>query len=419
MQSLLEQRVRRGARLLAEAARQPRRAQQLPGSVDVEGEPDDLVQSGEGPHAAARDAVSSRSSNPLGAADLLLHGENNLHGWGQFAFPDPTLLYVRGFDPHDAALQVRGEPALRRRRCPQFNAFRAPVTLTCNDARRRRPDARAAGAHAAARSRPHAREGQQGARADAQGDVRHAGGVLNPMASDPAAGGHARADRRAGGQHRDAQPRVHVRSTPSGRPSRSISRRCPTSTIRARRIDRYQTAREGSVDMLIRLAPDIKRTAHARAAAQAARVRRQLSRHALSRVDPLRHGRCRWGPMMMSPAACSSVPGAAGMRTAAVVAAEMSSSSGIDFEQRNSTGTPMKKTTLQSRLRSRSPRSPPGCLAQSLPPVRQLGPVTAVAKEPLGAVSSVRHLPDGRVIVNDIVGAEGRDVRFGARDGDG
>jgi hypothetical protein len=43
-------------------------------------------------------------------------------------------------------------------------------------------------------------------------------------------------------------------------------------------------------------------------------------------------------------------------------------------------------------------------LAQSLPPIRQLGPVTAVAKEPLGAVSSVRHLPDGRVLVNDILG---------------
>src|SRR2546423_15321344 len=42
--------------------------------------------------------------------------------------------------------------------------------------------------------------------------------------------------------------------------------------------------------------------------------------------------------------------------------------------------------------------------AQSLPPVRQLGPVTAVAKEPLGAVSSVRQLPNGRGLVNDIIG---------------
>ena len=44
------------------------------------------------------------------------------------------------------------------------------------------------------------------------------------------------------------------------------------------------------------------------------------------------------------------------------------------------------------------------CVAQSLPAVRQLGPVTAVTKEQLGAVSSVRPLPDGRVIVNDIIG---------------
>ncbi|HEY1952229.1 MAG TPA: hypothetical protein VGG76_05435 [Gemmatimonadaceae bacterium] len=42
--------------------------------------------------------------------------------------------------------------------------------------------------------------------------------------------------------------------------------------------------------------------------------------------------------------------------------------------------------------------------AQSLPPVRQLGPVTAVAKEQTGAISAIRPLADGRVIVNDIVG---------------
>src|SRR5437762_8909315 len=45
----------------------------------------------------------------------------------------------------------------------------------------------------------------------------------------------------------------------------------------------------------------------------------------------------------------------------------------------------------------------PLCLAQSLPPIRQHGPVTSVAKEPLGAVSTLRSLPDGRVLVNDII----------------
>ena len=42
--------------------------------------------------------------------------------------------------------------------------------------------------------------------------------------------------------------------------------------------------------------------------------------------------------------------------------------------------------------------------AQSLPPVRKLGPVTRVSPaDVLGSVSSVRPLPGGRVLVNDIV----------------
>ena len=64
----------------------------------------------------------------------------------------------------------------------------------------------------------------------------------------------------------------------------------------------------------------------------------------------------------------------------------------------------MKKATLGLTLIAFTAAASPLCLAQSLPPIRQLGPVTAVAKEPLGAVSSVRHLPDGRVLVNDILG---------------
>ena len=44
------------------------------------------------------------------------------------------------------------------------------------------------------------------------------------------------------------------------------------------------------------------------------------------------------------------------------------------------------------------------CEAQSMPPVRQLGPVTAVGKEALGAVTTVRALSDGHVLVNDIIG---------------
>ena len=67
----------------------------------------------------------------------------------------------------------------------------------------------------------------------------------------------------------------------------------------------------------------------------------------------------------------------------------------------------MKKVTTGLTLIALTAMANQVCLAQSLPPVRQLGSVTAVAKEPLAAVSSVRHLPDGRVLVNDIIGRRG------------
>ena len=64
----------------------------------------------------------------------------------------------------------------------------------------------------------------------------------------------------------------------------------------------------------------------------------------------------------------------------------------------------MKKAILSLTLFALTAAASEPSAAQSLPPVRQLGPVTAVAKEPLGSVTTVRHLPDGRVLVNDIVG---------------
>jgi len=45
-----------------------------------------------------RATLSLQVANPLGAADLLLHGDNHLRGWGQSPTPDPRLLIVRGFD---------------------------------------------------------------------------------------------------------------------------------------------------------------------------------------------------------------------------------------------------------------------------------------------------------------------------------
>jgi hypothetical protein len=43
--------------------------------------------------------LSLVGTNTLAGIDRLLHGSDNLHGWGQPVYPDRTLMYVRGFDP--------------------------------------------------------------------------------------------------------------------------------------------------------------------------------------------------------------------------------------------------------------------------------------------------------------------------------
>ncbi|MEO5904739.1 MAG: hypothetical protein ABIQ55_12055, partial [Gemmatimonadaceae bacterium] len=76
-----------------------------------------------------RATISFQVSNPLGAADLLLHGSDNLSGWGQPTNPDPQLLYVRGFDP--ATRRYKYEVNQRFGATNQaLGAFRLPVTLT-------------------------------------------------------------------------------------------------------------------------------------------------------------------------------------------------------------------------------------------------------------------------------------------------
>lgn len=78
------------------------------------------------PHRAQ---LSFQVSNPLGAADLLLHGSDKLKGWGQPVFPDANLLFVRGFDP--ATQRFRYEVNERFGATnPQQTVFRLPVTVT-------------------------------------------------------------------------------------------------------------------------------------------------------------------------------------------------------------------------------------------------------------------------------------------------
>ena len=71
--------------------------------------------------------VSVLALNVLPGLDHLLHGTESLRGWGQPAFADRTLLFVRGFDP--AAQSFRYEVNENFGRTSQRGGFRVPFQL--------------------------------------------------------------------------------------------------------------------------------------------------------------------------------------------------------------------------------------------------------------------------------------------------
>jgi hypothetical protein len=68
--------------------------------------------------------------NPMGALDLLFHGANNIHGWGQQATPDQTLFYVRGFDSTTKRFKYEVNQRFGSTRPQQQITRSSPVTIT-------------------------------------------------------------------------------------------------------------------------------------------------------------------------------------------------------------------------------------------------------------------------------------------------
>ncbi|MFI5227699.1 MAG: carboxypeptidase regulatory-like domain-containing protein [Gemmatimonadales bacterium] len=76
-----------------------------------------------------RATISLGIANPLTGIDALVHGSNNLHGWGAPSFTDPTLLFVRGFNPATNSYEYDVNPRFGASR--QGSALNlAPMQLT-------------------------------------------------------------------------------------------------------------------------------------------------------------------------------------------------------------------------------------------------------------------------------------------------
>ncbi len=199
-----------------------------------------------------RTTISFSVSNPLGGADLLLHGQDKLHGWGQFANSDPTLLYVRGFDASSNSYKYEVNPRFGSTN-PQFQTFRAPVTLTMQfrvdvgPSRERQQLTQML-------DRGRTREGQK-APEQLLKAVYGSGGILNPMAqilrqADTLGLTGPQADSIAT-MNRAYTIRLDSIWTPVAKYLGSL----PEEYDQGEAYRRYKQAREASVDLLIRLAP--------------------------------------------------------------------------------------------------------------------------------------------------------------------
>jgi hypothetical protein len=203
-----------------------------------------------------RATLSLQVANPLGAADMLFHGNNNLRGWGQFAFPDPTLLAVRGFDP--ATQRYKYDVNQRfGSTLPALTAVRAPVTVTAmmrfdlGPTRERQMLTQQL-------DRGRTLRGNKAPEPMLKA-MYGGGGIPNPLSTilrqadtleltGPQADSIATMNRR------------YVISLDSiWSPVAKYLAALPDNYNKDEAYSRYQRAREASVDMLIKLVPDIKR----------------------------------------------------------------------------------------------------------------------------------------------------------------
>ncbi len=201
-----------------------------------------------------RATVSFSVSNPLGAADLLLHGSNNLRGWGQTAFPDQTLLYVRGFDATTQRYKYELNPRFGSTN-PQFSQFRQPVTLTMSlrvdvgPSRERQTLTQQL-------DRGRTRDGQKMSEAMLKA-MYGSGGVMNPMSQLLRQGDTLKLS----GVQADSLASMNRRYTVRldsiwSNVARDLAA-LPANYDQSEAYGRYKRAREASVDLLIALAPSI------------------------------------------------------------------------------------------------------------------------------------------------------------------
>jgi hypothetical protein len=202
-----------------------------------------------------RALLTFQVNNPLGAADLVLHGEDNLRGWGQTAFPDQSLLYVRGFDAATRRYKYDVNPRFGATN-PQFSTFRQPVTvnlmlrLDVGPTRERQMLTQSLD-----RGRRHTGQKLPEMLLKA---MYGTGGIQNPMAQMLRQQDSLNLTAQQADSLASMNRRYTVKLDSIWSPVASYLAKLPDDYGHDDAYDRYRAARRASVDQLIKLAPTVK-----------------------------------------------------------------------------------------------------------------------------------------------------------------
>jgi hypothetical protein len=193
--------------------------------------------------------------NPLGLADLAVHGSNDIHGWGQNIAPDQDLLYVRGFDPVAQRFKYDVNPRFGSTRPQQASTQLLPyISLTMGlDIGQPRERQLLTQRLDMGRGRPGNKQAAE--------SMKQLGSssIPNPMSmilqqQDSLRLTRAQADSLATLSHEFA---VYADSVWT--PVSNVLQGLPEHYNRGDAYDRYVSAREKTVDFLLTLVPDARR----------------------------------------------------------------------------------------------------------------------------------------------------------------
>jgi hypothetical protein len=218
--------------------------------------------------------------NPMGALDLLFHGAGNIRGWGQQSAPDQTLLYVRGFDPATQRFKYEVNQRFGSTR-PQQNINRAsPVTITAliqldlGPTRERQQLTQML-------DRGRTREGQISSEQSLRSQYVTGGVVPNPFISMLRQAEQLQLTPEQGDSiatlNRFYMTRLDSIWTPVAKYLAELPPKTPYSQDAA--YDRYRSAREASVDLLLEFAPQVKNLL-------TAEQKRKLPQSLVNNMDP-------------------------------------------------------------------------------------------------------------------------------------